>query len=337
MIRRILFALTGAVLPVVGGCQNGALPLSGLPLDHRALRARAGEVIQAASVSDDALLRCHALETLARCPKDPQAAKGILAGLADPAAAVRFAAAVAAGDLPLPAARKKLERLLWDADPSVKLAAAYGLEKMGDTRFTDWYNGALAGDDPRLQAQACLLLGKLPDVPSRPNSRRMLWQVLRQSDQRPLVKLQAAEALARLGDQTVLNKLLAFAGSGYADDRLLAISGLELLGGPNAFAMLVTLADDTQLEVRLGAIRALADRAEDKDVALVRQAIGHTDPAGDANATTRVRALAALALGRVGRRDDGNLLYEALSDPSAYVRAAAARGTLDFLAANETR
>ena len=137
--------------------------------------------------------------------------------------------------------------------------------------------------------------------------------------------------MARLGDERVLRRLLSYAASGYADDRLLAISGLEQLGGEDAYSMLVVLTDDALMEVRLAAIRALGVRAEAEDLEVARQGLDYTDENGDAVVTARVRGLAALALGRIGKEEDGRWLYEAMRGGSRYVKIAAARGMIDYL------
>ena len=331
MAKRVQGWLLGVLILAGAGCNGDRLNLSGHPADGEQLRNRMQEVLLQAASGNEAALRCNALETLAQLKADAKVQKLALKALQDELPAVRFTAGVALGDMKDDSARRPLEQLLWDREESVKMAAGYALEKLGDTRFKKWYDAALFGKDSHLKSQASLLLGKLGQTTLRSDSRAKLWQVLRQPKQDAVVKLQAAEALAKLGDANVLTKLLAFAGSGYADDRLMAISGLEYLGGENAFAMLVTLADDAQLEVRLSAIRALGPRAEEKNLTLVRRSLRHTDPGEDATVTTRVRSLAVLALGKTGHQNDAKLLYQAMEDPSPYVQVAAARATIDFL------
>jgi len=321
------------------GCKPGSAPgagLGGLGVGREQIAARAREVVRAAAESEAPEQRCHALESLA-AQGGSEAGEQIRGRLVDRVAAVRFAAAAAAGDVQDPAVRSAggvLERLLRDEDPSVRLAAGYALEKLGDRRFGGWYDAALGGSDLRLAGQACWLLGKLGETEWRRDSRAKLWQALRRSGATgggAAVKLQAAEALARLGDREVLPKLLAYAGSGYADDRLMAVSGLESLGGEEATAMLVVLVEDVQIEVRLAAIGALGWRATADQVAAARAALAYQDEQGDAAAMERVRGLAALALGRAGGQADGVALYRAMADKSAYVRVAAARAALDWL------
>ncbi|MBN1765891.1 MAG: HEAT repeat domain-containing protein [Sedimentisphaerales bacterium] len=299
-------------------------------VEPASLETRINQVLLEALESNDPVLRVHALESLAEVPSLDVVPR-IRKHLYDPVPAVRFAAAVAVGDIKDHAARDLLFRLLRDNNIPVQLAAAYGLEKLGDPRFVDWFDNVLYSDDIQLAGQACILLGKLGESEIRTDSREKLWQVVRQADNDPTVRLQAAEALARLGDEAILKELLFFANSLYADDRILAISGLQYIKGNDVFAMLVVLADDPQIEVKLAAIRALGERADAGHIQTVREALAFNDPDDNPFTAVRVRSLALLALGRVGKEEDGPRLRNALEDESRYIRVAAARGATDFI------
>ena len=300
------------------------------PNQNARLHNRARQVILEAAGGNDPAVRSHAYEIMAQM-RDYDIPQLVRHGLADPSPAVRFAAAIAAGDLTDYAARPMLERLLRDSNPSVKLAAAYALEKLGDKRFGKWYDYVLDSDDTALVSQACILLGKLGNTSLRTDSKEKLWRILEKKNQHAPVKLQAAEALARLGDDKITRRLLAFAGSGYADDRLLAINGLELIDGPESYAMLTVLLDDPQIEVQLAAIRALGGNASDAERQLARQSVEYKDPESDDIATARVRGLAVLALGKTGLVEDETYIMQALNDNFGYVRTAAAKAAIEWL------
>ena len=325
----------GSALAVLAclGCEQiePVLQLSPSPVSPERLRARLKEVLDEALGSEDAALRSHSLECYGLLRNDLSVPGHIRQGLRDAAIAVRFAAAVAAGDVEDSASQVMLERLLSDPEAAVRLAAAYGLERLGDPRFEKWYDKVLLAEDENLSALACLLLGKLGNDPPRQRSRRKLWQVMQKEGQSPNVRLQAAESLARLGDESVLNKLLIFAHSGWADDRMLAISGLAFLAAPEAKGMLAGLADDDQTEVRLAAIRALGPLADDEQRVLVVKHLTYRDSGGNELASQRVRGLALLALGSRGAQSDSGRLYRALYDPSGYLRIMAARAAIDLL------
>ena len=299
------------------------------PADLSALRSDAVSQVHIAAASEDALSRCHAMECYAILG-DRAAMLRLRRGLSDVSASVRYAAAVGCGDCRDSGARVLLEPLLRDSSALVKLAAAYALERIGDQRFGTWYDLVLDGDDAPLAGAACWLLGKLGHTALRTDSDLKLWAVLKKKHQYPSVRLQAAEALARLGDERILSQLLVFAGSYYADDRIMAVEGLRHIDDVNAYSMLLSLTEDPQIEVRLAAASALGPRAESGDRQLVRAAMDYDGIQGDALSAARVRGLALLALGRIGTADDGAVLKAALHDANAYVQIAAAHGVLEL-------
>lgn len=314
----------------VVGCQSNSFKLINRNKSPKRLADRMYKVLSEGMESPDPVIRCHSLESLAQLGTLEVRAL-IRKGLYDPIPAVQFAAAVAVGDVMDHSSRNLLERLRDNDNVSVQLAGGYALEKLGDNRFVRWYNDILFSDDEKLASQACMLIGKLGNTYLRKDSKSQLWRVLRKENQLPPIRLQAAEALARLGDEKVIRNLLIYSGSGYADDRMIAISGLQLIGGPEATAMLTVLVEDPQIEVQLAAMRALGKQAHEEDAKVARGAIDYTDDQGNAIATLRVRQLAILALGAMAKPQDSSLLYNAMSDKSQYIRVAGARATADYL------
>lgn len=334
MARKItLVKLISLFALIVPGCNS----LSTGEISTGKLQQRTRRVLLTMLADDDPLLRVHTLESLALLP-DCNAVPAIRNSLNDPIPAVRFAASIAVGDIKDNASRNRLQQLVRDPNPSVQLAAGYALEKLGDRHFANWYDKILFSRDAKLAGQACMLIGKLGRTSIRKDSRAKLWRVLTQPDQSPAVQLQAAEALARLRDPKILKKLLVFAGSLYADDKLLAIVGLRHIGGRDVFAQMTVLAEDPQIEVKLSAIRALGKLAEKKQVRFVRNTLKYKDPDGESLATRRVRGLAVLALGSVGTDKDIRLLYNLMAETARnkYIRIAAARAVIDYLKAAGT-
>lgn len=318
------------VLALVGCKSAPSLPVSLASVKCSDLRTRFQEVLRRQLQNKDPMIRCHTLETIA-CSAISANASLVRKALDDPAPAVRFAAAVAAGDLRDSASRHQLKSLLKDSDPSVQLASVYALAKIRKDPLPDFFHKALFSENPQIAAQACLLLGKLGNFLSRSDNRQKLWQVLTQKHQHIAVRLQAAEALARLQDKTVLKKLMVYASSGYADDRMIAISGLALLGGTDAGAMLTTLLDDPQPEVQLAAIAALGSLAEEPQKQFARKQLDYTDDSLDESAALRVQGLALLALGKAGDSQDAVHLYRAMQSKNDYLSVIAAKASVDFL------
>ncbi|MCK5272086.1 MAG: HEAT repeat domain-containing protein [Sedimentisphaerales bacterium] len=336
-VGKVLLTLASILISLFALTVLGCSSLSTGGISTEKLQQRTRRVLLTMLADDDPLLRVHTLESLALLP-DCNVVPAIRESLNDPIPAVRFAASIAVGDIKDNASRNRLQQLVRDPNPSVQLAAGYALEKLGDRHFANWYDKILFSRDAKLAGQACMLIGKLGSTSIRKDSRAKLWRVLTQPDQSPAVQLQAAEALARLRDPKILKKLLVFAGSLYADDKLLAIVGLRHIGGRDVFAQMTVLAEDPQIEVKLSAIRALGKLAEKKQVRFVRNTLKYKDPDGESLATRRVRGLAVLALGSVGTDKDIRLLYNLMAETARnkYIRIAAARAVIDYLKAAGT-
>lgn len=329
--RRVGTALLAVAVWMTGGCPSKQSQLLTSSVTPEQLADPVREAVADAVGSTDPSQRSHGFECVGLMARDVQVVRWLEAGLTDRVPAVRFAAAMATGDVQALSLQGELRLMLDDPSASVKMAAAYALEQMGDSSLKSWYDYVLAGEDPMLTAQACLILGKLGVTPLREDSSGKLWALLRKERQHPTIRLQAAEALARLGDKQILKTLLGYANSGFADDRILAIGGLQHSRDPIATSMLITLTEDPQAEVQLAAIRALGPQAGPDHRKLIRKGLNYRDPQGDEVRTERVRGLAILALGATATSDELPLLAAQLKQDNPYLRITATRATLDYL------
>jgi HEAT repeat protein len=109
-------------------------------------------LIEAAYDDDDELMRQSAVFAMGRSA-DRRWSTPILVELRNRDAAMRFEAAVSAGELGLPAAVQPLIQLMDDADNNVREAAALALGKIGGREARRALEAAIDGDDERL-AQA---------------------------------------------------------------------------------------------------------------------------------------------------------------------------------------
>ena len=137
----------------------------------------------------------------------------------------------------------------------------------------------------------------------------------------------AAEAIARLGDDTIYPKLWAMMLSTYADDRVMGIRAMGALGTMPARNALITLLDDPVVEVRLAAaeqLGAMGDTAGEPEV--LDFFVGKS--VSDAERTNRARALAALAIGQIKTPALIQYLPDLLKSDSKGVRLAAAKAVL---------
>jgi len=339
----ILLRRTILIFPFIGiliGCGTSSQPTSKHQFlaQLNALEKEMMVVLKLATESVDSTQRSHAYEAMGHLPWSRTNKAMIRNGLYDTNHAVKFAACVAAGDVHDSDARNALVPLLNDKQPSIKMAAAYALEKLGDTMFETWYDQVLLSDDHKNVALACMLLGKLGNQGVRINSKKKLYEVMHLNIQNFSVKLQAAEALANLGDKAILKRVLGFSNSQYTAYQLIAISTLDILldvpgiKQADIHAQLALLSgEDHQVEVQLASIGALGKLADINHIQQVRKNINYMHPENNLVATIRVRGLALMALGKVGARGDCNTLWQAFDNDNQYIRMAAAKGAIDYI------
>ena len=227
-------------------------------LDMTALRDEAIAILLDASRSANPALRSNAIEAMQMLPD--RARPLVQRGLADPNPAVRFAAAVTAGMLEFDSLAAGVRPLVDDANPSVRAAAIYSLHKLGEPIDLTPLAQMLASQDPGLRSNVALILGLMGDASAIP--------MLAQAGQRPMprvgeqrvavVRIQIAEAMAKLGDEGALVSLRAGAHSSIGEVRVVAINAIGALGDEKGAAMLQVLLERQPVEVRLAATGALA-------------------------------------------------------------------------------
>jgi HEAT repeat protein len=283
---------------------------------RESLRTAAKEMLQTGVASQDPLIRMHAIEGI----KDSLGASGakeILAALRDPEPAVRFAAAMAAGELRLVYAKPTLQKLLNDDQNShVQVGVIFALHRLGDTRYSSGLEEALKSRQPDVRADAAFALGRLGEK----SAVKILRPALRESTVE--TRLQAAEARWRLGDEEGLKYLVAASISRHPAHQMVGILGLA---GPRDAAVLEhvrTGLNSDYVEVALVSARALGLLGSDEAYDRVAEATRSTD--------VRQRYLAALALGAIARADAQDVLEPMLNDAEADVRVAAAAAILEL-------
>jgi HEAT repeat protein len=321
--------LSLAVL-LICGCEQMAQPPEATvasapaPLVGGDLAAAARQIILDGLADVDPQVRANAIEVVASTR-----ALGLMPNvqklLADQVVPVRFAAAVAIGDLAYTPAKDQVGPLLNDPNPNVQLAAFYAISKLGQPEIYQEICKAVAGSDQTVRANAAMLLGKSGNK----DGIRFLYWTLQRDDSSDMVILQAAESIAMLGDPRIYRKLWTGLISKYADDRIISIRAMGALGTDEAKSALITMLDDPVPEVRLAAAEQLGksgDFAGEAEVLAVFEKNLMADM--DAPGQQRVKTLAALAIGEVAAERPAKYLPQLLQDPSKVVRLAAAKAVL---------
>jgi HEAT repeat protein len=279
------------------------------------LRGKAKVELTAAVQSSDAVLRANAIEAMQRS-LGLDARKEIVQSLSDHDSVVRFSAAMACGVLKLEEARPILLQMVSDPDRSCQVAAIFALHRMGDKRFSHELEKTAHDFSPAVRSNTCLALGLLGE----PSGVKILRTM--QNDTEANVRLQAAEAMWRLGSEDGLNVLVAGTVSAHPDDRIICILALA---GPRDQRVIEHIRGqlvNDYVEVSLAAARALGELGSDEGFPIALQYASSNDP--------RQRVLAAFALGDIRRTDCQGTLSTLLTDRVPSVRLAAATAVLQL-------
>jgi HEAT repeat protein len=285
-------------------------------LDPALAAAADRELTQALSASDP-ILRVHALEGI----RDSSASRhqhDILLALKDAERRVRFAGALAAGELRIKEAHEPLLALADDPSENVRVAVRFALHRLGDERLTHDLEGMATDTNPLVRGNTAMVLGLLGE-----QSALAVLRVLR-FDADTAVRQNASEAMWRLGDEDGMTDLVGLTLSKYPDDQLIGYMGLALPRNIRIRQHVRAGLAGTEgwPEIPLVAARAMGMLGSDEGYVIAQKGAANKDP--------RIRMLAALAFGAIGRSDAQDILRKLLSDSNADVRIAAATAILQL-------
>jgi HEAT repeat protein len=242
-------------------------------------------------------------------PADLEAVSMLVEALDDADPEVRIGAAFTLGRLGVTAALGRLGRLLGaDPDPDVRGAAAFALGDLADAGETRAVQALLdAWATHPTEAEVAVLIVRSLVGRAGTGMFRALQQALRHADAR--VKQLASMGFARLGDPAAVAPLVRALGDGDVGVRRNAALALGHLRDASAAAPLVRAAAGEVPEVKAAIVQSLRRLPGDR----VAQVLGEALRAPDA----AQRRAAAYLSGRVGYTAG---LHEATEDPHEEVR-----------------
>lgn len=319
-LAAIALLLTAALLC---GCQRQPISLS--PVERMQLEQRATDLLFRAAGTEDPVAAANAIEALVQVAPD-EGWPCFRAALRSDVPVVRFAGLTALGTLRDQQSQDALRSALSDPNQMVRLGAAFAVYRTGDTAAGRVLVRALNDSpDESVRAEAAHLIGLLEEPRAVKNLRAALR--VKANLQSHQVSMQVYTALARLGDDDSVRRLIEYA-QGSALTRLMALQSLAELGPEQAReALLYRLGPGEEyLMHRLIAARGLAKLGSNAGYELAVQNLDFvgTD-ADDPDETMRIRSNAALVLAEIG--DPRALpalrqLAETASDPRIQVAAA---------------
>jgi HEAT repeat protein len=285
----------------------------------KGLVAEAEKAVSASLKSPDGRIRSNAIEVVSAGGKSVFLPK-IVKLLNDKVAPVRFAAAVALGDLQYKKGENQLEQLLKDPDLNVKMAAAYAFCRLGEKQYLSIIERAAQTDDQTAKANAAMLLGKLKSK----ESLTILYSLKDSENSSDTVAFNATEAIARIGDEKIYPKIWTMLISVYADDRYMGVRAMGALGTAGGANALLTMLDDEVTEVRLAAAEQLGLMGDASGQFVVLEYLAGSQQQ-EKIAAERCNVLAALAIGQIGTEKLAEYLPKLLKNDSPAVQLAAAK------------
>lgn len=298
------------------------------PVERSALRERALTLLADATRGADPQLRANAIEGMQAAPTRLE--PFVRLGLTDPNLGVRYTAAVTAGKAKLISLAPEIRPLLSDPSQVVRAAAVFALTTLGEQPDPSVLANLLAGNDLRARAQAAYLLGELRN----PSAVAMLRESARRVPTKaPLVevqflRLQIAEALVKLGDQSSIEILRAALYPARPEDLESTALAVQIIGqvqDRRSVDQLIYLtaqdgADRMPAEVRLAAAASLAQLGQPQGSFIADEQLSNPMPA--------LRAQCAYVLGETAQAGALAKLDALQKDNAGLVRVAAAAATL---------
>ncbi len=299
------------------------------------LEAQASRILKEALASKNPRARANAIEAVATIPVNRgrvfmQEAAQLLT---DDFVPVRFAAAVAVGDTRYAPAKNTVKQLLQDENHNAQLAAVSALRKVEPRTSIERLEGAIKNPDLQVRANAAFLLGKMGNK----RALTLLYEAITDESSDDKVRLNSIEAIARLGDERIYQKIWALLISAYADDRILGVQAMGALGSAQAKDALMTMLTDDVIEIRIvaaGELGKLGDTAGEKAVEeALTQGIAAT---AEAEGRERINMLGALAIGQIKTPALKKFLPELLKNESPFVKIAAAKAVFQSISNDNT-
>ena len=314
-------------LPMIYGCRESLkrVKLPGRSSTEK-LRSQALGIIEQALNDPDPRIRAKAVEVVA-VTGQKQLMPRVQKLLSDDYVPVRFAAALAVGDMEYYLAKSAAQRLTQVADENTKIAAAYVMYRLGYRQYIEPIRQAVKSSDQTLRANAVVLLGKAGDT----GSLELLYWAKDNDNSEPKVRYQATEAIAKLGDEKIIPKVWTLLVSKFVENKIIGISAMGALGTARAREALLTKLDDDVLEVQLAAAEQLAMLGDNSGEQTVLNVFEERLTAGlDAQSRERIMVLSTLAIGRLGTPKTTRYLPKLIESESPLIRLAAAQASLQI-------
>lgn len=327
---------TAGLLMLATGCNNANTGVSGVlpPGERSTFRGDCLKFMEDAAFSREPALRMQAIEAFAAvAPKEGIQRKAIPLNIENKYPGIIFAALMAAGETDSRQYEELARTRSESQDKNVRVAALFALHQFGARARTGELANLLINDpDEAVRANAALAIGRMGD----PRMIKVLREALSR-ERHELPKFQILEALAILGDEKAIERLMFIGRSAIPQDAGIALMMLANAKAKEAEDLFwIRLSDSDIPEVRVLAIRGLAGLGR-RDV--LKEAVSYLffdspdrsiphDP--PEQQIKRIRGIAALALEQLAAPESLEALRKAFyaSGQSDYVKLAVSRAAI---------
>lgn len=301
-----------------------------------AAESRAVEIVLDASQSDSPLMRAHAVEAIQPLPDRALPMAQRLSR--DPNPGVRFAAVVTLAELGNPATGPAMRALAAgprsDPDPNVRAGALVAARQAGEEVNLTPLARLLESGTITQRSNAAMLLGRFGDSSAIPMLQALSSRPVANANptEQAVFRLQVAEALSRLGDESAKTPVRAATVSGLHEVQVLGIYVVGQIGDEVYQPVLRNRVSDPDrsIEIRVAAATALAELGDQHGAdVLIEAAALETININDRQADAApLRAAAAVGLGLIPQPRAAQRLVSLLDDADPRVRIAAAKAVL---------
>jgi len=290
-------------------------------------QSEAMEIIRQGLINEEPRIRANAIEVVGT-ENIREYMPVVVEHLKDKVVPVRFAACVAIGDAKYTPAREKIKKLMNDQNENVSIAASYAINRIQGTRNYALLGKAIASKDQTVRANAAFLLGKTNDL----SVLELLYWVKNHEDSDVKVRLEATEAIARLGDRKIYPKIWTMLISKYIENKLSGIRSLGYLGSGEAKNALLTMLNDETLEIRIAAVGELGKMGDFAGEKIIADALtSELRLQYNNEEIERILLISAVSIGQIKSASLTRYLPMLLQNKSEYVKIAASQAVLTCL------
>lgn len=296
-----------------------------------ALRERAINTLVELSSDSNPQVRANAIEGLSAAPGRLESVVAL--GVLDPNVGVRTVSFMVAGRHKVESVEGVARTCATEESPYVQAAALFALKRLGaDPDLTPLGTMLMSAEEPRVRAHAAFVLGEIGEESALSMLRHAAARPMPRASESAvsLMRLQIAEAMVKLGDDSQIHTLHAALYPSRPEDLESAALAAQILGEVDAQRsvpdlMNLAVAKDEQgnpmpAEVRLAAARSVAKLGRRDGNFIAIEYASSQNPV--------IRAQVASVFAETLGRDELGELEAMLEDPDALVRVSAAASLL---------